>query len=60
MKEFSDTEILNYLEERIMTCHWDGTIGRPPQWYLHGRHLKGSNLREAIISKMNEDSENES
>jgi len=48
-----DTEVLNYLEEAIMTRHWDGTIGRPSCWYLHGVRLKGETLREAIISHMN-------
>ena len=51
-KEISDTEILNYLEEAIMRHNWDGTIGRPPTWYLYGGNLKGYTLREAILAHM--------
>lgn len=48
MKEITDKERLDLLEDEIMTRHWDGTIGRPPRWYLHGMKLKGDSLREAI------------
>ena len=49
-----DTEILDYLEAVVMMRHWDGTIGRPPQWYMHGQQLKGNTLREAILAHMKE------
>ena len=51
-----DAERIDWLERRLFERKWDGTIGRPPSWFMVGdfRHvvqnMTGATLRAAIDS----------